>query len=94
MVLLDREKAFHQIFHAWLSRALQYFEIPEEILGMVKALYKNPQFYVELEGTASKIAEQERGIRQVCPLSPYLFIMVMDRIFEVIPHVARTHGRK
>ena len=41
----------------------------------------------------SKVATQETGIRQACPLSPYLFIMVMDRIFAIIPQIAQGHNK-
>ena len=70
------------------------FQIPEEILGIIRSLYAKPQFYVDIEGVKSKVATQETGIRQGCPLSPYLFTMVMDRIFEIIPQIAQGHKNK
>ena len=40
------------------------------------------------------MATQETGIRQGCPLSPYLLIMVMGRIFEIIPQMTQGHKKK
>ena len=92
MILLDWEKAFDKISHEWLSKALESFQIPEEILGVIRGLCAKPQFYVEIEWVKSRVAQQSTGIRQGCPLSPCLFIMVMDRIFKVIPETANGHS--
>ena len=37
------------------------------------------------------MATQEPGIRQGCPLSPYLLTLVMVRIFEAVPVIAKSH---
>ena len=68
--------------------------IPEKLLKIIKAMYANPNFYVEVEGEESSTAKQNTGIRQGCPLSPYLFIMVMDRLFDLIPHFAEEKQKK
>ena len=88
---MDWEKAFDKISHEWLFLALKSMNIPIELMRIIEGLYKKPRFFVEIEGIKSSIGKQETGIRQGCPLSPYLFILVMDRIFEIIPYIAKEH---
>ena len=51
--------------------------IPHKIIEVIKELYRRPTFNVEMEGRQSEWTPQRTGIRQGCPLSPYLFITLM-----------------
>ena len=94
MLLLDWEKAFDKIRHTWLLQAMASSNVPAELMQILEGLYTNPKFFVEVEGVRSEEAKQSTGIRQGCPLSPYLFIMVMDCIFEIVPYIANNLSRQ
>ncbi len=64
--------------------ALERMNVDEKIKNMIKALCKNQKCKVETEGKASNWYRQETGIRQGCPSSPYLFLIVMEVIFHDI----------
>ena len=56
--------------------------VPIELIMQVRALYKNPTFYITINDHTSSTLPQHRGIRQGCPLSPYLFILCQAMLFE------------
>jgi hypothetical protein len=58
--------------------------IPSKLVNLIKAMYKDTKFRVETEGQTSTWHKQETGIRQGCPLSPYLFLVVMTVMFHDI----------
>ena len=58
--------------------------VAEQVINMIKQLYKNPKYKVEMEGYTSEWHKQHTGIRQGCPLSPYLFLVIMTVMFHDI----------
>ena len=82
MLLLDWCKAFDKVRHEALFLTLERMQIPMKFINLVKAAYHNPTFDVCIDKNYSKAHKQETGIRQGCPLSPYLFLLVMTALFE------------
>ena len=50
--------------------------IPDKILNIIKLIYSAPKFRVKTDENISDFKTQKSGIRQGCPLSPYLFLQV------------------
>ena len=48
--------------------------------------YKNLTLMAETKGNKSEWKKQSSGIRQGCPMSPYLFLIAMTTIFSDIKH--------
>ena len=69
---------------------MEKMNVPPKLINIVKAIYTNTQFIITMEGTTSEWYTQETGIRQGCPLSPYLFRIIMTSLFNDI-HTRDTH---
>ena len=58
--------------------------MPPRMLKLIQHIYSNPKFRVSAEGRQSESMIQNSGIRQGCPLSPYLFVLLMSAMFTDI----------
>ena len=90
MAMLDWKQAFDKIFHSRMMQALEHLNIPVKIRNIIASLYSSPSFQVKHENIFSQSKPQNAGIRQGCPLSPFLFIFVMIVLFH---DIADKHHR-
>ena len=80
-------KALDSISPSSLLTALSRFGLPTKMLDMIRAIYTNRSFSVRDAGSTFLPRQQLFGISQGCPLSPFLFVMVMS----VLTHDAKTN---
>ena len=78
VLALDWRKCFDSINTDAMLAALQRFGIPCNILCIIRSIYTGRLFQVNECGKASAKHRQDSGICQGCPLSPFLFIIVMS----------------
>ena len=90
LVLLDWEKAFGKINHDKLRQILRRLKTPPKMLRIVAAMYNDLNFRIAHDGSYSAYRVQNAGIRQGCPLSPYLFSMLMSGMFFNIKQQLNT----
>ena len=74
---LDWAKAFDSIDPVCLVQALRRFGLPQTFLSIIQNIYTDRKFVVVDHGHKSDLHSQHFGISQGCPLSPFLFVMVM-----------------
>ena len=77
MLALDWAKAFDSIDPECLIQALHRFGLPSHYLQVIRNIYTGRVFKVSDHGHESQEHHQYFGISQGCPLSPFLFVMVM-----------------
>ena len=79
---VDFRKAFDSVHRDTLWELLRLRGIPEEILGLVRALYSGTESAVRHGGGTSEFFPVSTGVRQGCVLAPSLFSVCMDWILE------------
>ena len=77
---LDWAKAFDSVSPCALVTSLLRFGCPGKFARMVGSIYENRSFVVADFGQTSSEHRQHFGICQGCPLSPFLFTIVMTTL--------------
>ena len=92
LLFLDWKQAFDSLDHTAMLEALRRFGLSDAMIRLISSIYKSPRFTVQ--GFTGNVAEGavSAGIRQGCPLSPYLFVMVLTVMLHDTDHTLQTQG--
>ena len=80
MPKIDLAKAFDRIEWRFIVSALARKGLPSHFINLVHACISSPMFSVIINGQSFAKFNSTRGIRQGCPLSPYLFVLVVNEL--------------
>ena len=80
IVSVDQEKAFDKVSWEFMFEVLRRLGLPEGFIEMVKVLYSNPESCFNINGELTPFILIRRGVRQGCPLSLLLYILVAEAL--------------
>ena len=92
IISIDAEKAFDKIQHPFMIKTLQKMGIEGIYFNIVEAIYAKPTANIILNGEKLKAFPLRSGTRQVCPLSPLLFNIVLEVLARAIREEKEIKG--
>ena len=84
LISLDQEKAFDRVDWTFMLRVLEAMNFGPSFCTWVRLLYSNVFSQVLVNGYTSDLFPVSRGVRQGCPLSPLLYVLVAETIASAI----------
>lgn len=84
LLKLDLEKAYDRLRWDSLEDTLRAVGLTEGWVGKIMECVSGPSMSILWNGKKSESFKPSRGLRQGDPLSPYLFVMCMERLCQMI----------
>ena len=86
MLLLDFEKAYDRVSWTFLEKTMEKMGFAETWIHRVMSLNRNALATIIVNGEQSQAFKLQRSVRQGCPLAPYLFLLTVDVLGQMLQH--------
>ena len=84
ILLIDFKKAFDSVSHEALFSLITHLGFPPSYLNLITGLFHKAHCYTTSSKTHRKRIDFHSGIKQGCPLSPTLFILVVEVLLDML----------
>ena len=84
VLFIDFKKAFDSLNHNFLFSLLVHINMPTTTINVIKFLLTDLQALTTFRGSQPQSIKMEKGVKQGCPLSPLLFVLVMEVLDDAI----------
>ncbi|CAI5989863.1 unnamed protein product [Closterium sp. NIES-65] len=78
LLMVDFQKAFDSISRDFLFSTLRKLGLPENFVSWTEGLHKGAGTRLHINGWTGEKVAVEKGVRQGCPLAPYLFLCAVE----------------
>ena len=84
MLFVDFEKAFDTLEWSFIRKAFEHYNFGPSLIRWIKVFYNDIESCILNNGWSSGFCSLSRGVRQGCPLSPYIIIVCAEILVEAI----------
>jgi hypothetical protein len=92
IILMDFQKAYDRVNRETMMKVLEKMNFGPVFLRYIRTMYKDVGASVDVNGRLSEKFITGGGVRQGCPLSPYLFICVLELMANRIRQAEEIKG--
>ncbi|XP_061363985.1 uncharacterized protein LOC133307489, partial [Gastrolobium bilobum] len=80
----DLEKAYDKLSWKFINSVLEDLKFPKAMVKAIMGYVTSPTLDILWNGARTEKFQSQRGIRQGDPLSPYLFVLCMEKLTHLI----------
>ncbi|CAC5411985.1 unnamed protein product [Mytilus coruscus] len=84
LIKVDQEKAFDKVDHDYLFLVLEKFGFGPKFMQWIKIVYNNVNSSVKCNGFLTKYVKLNDSIKQGCPVSALLYVLVAEPLSQAI----------
>ena len=94
LTYIDFHKAFDTVSWQFMQQVMDFMNFGKYFRECVKIMYNDIESGIMNNGHASTFFKPSRGIRQGCPISANIFILIVEILAHSIRNDPRIHGIK
>ena len=84
IAFLDFEKAFDRVNWVYRDLVMRKVGYPPSLIGMITSLYHHASVQINVNGQLTERITQGRGVRQGCPMSPFIFALFVEPLGQLL----------
>ena len=88
-IKLDLEKAYDRLEWSFIQETLVFFQLPPNLITLIMNMISSTRFHILWNGMPLPEVAPSQGVRQGDLLSPYLFILCLERLSPKLEEVVR-----
>ena len=92
MLKLDFRKAYDSVNWIFLFKAMELMGLQDPFVLMIRMLLQEASAPVSINRLCTSDFPIRRGVRQGCPIAPYLFLLVAEAL-AIVTHSEVAAGR-
>ena len=89
---VDIQKAYDSVEWSFVEQVLVAMNFPAQMIKWIMVCVTTPYYSISLNGYLEGYFKGEKGLRQGDPISPYIFILIMEAFSNVLEEYTSQQG--